>query len=293
MSIELTMPSNHLILCCPVLLLSSILPSIRVFSNESALHIMWPKYWSFSFSISPSSEYSGLISFRTALISLLSKRPSSLVQHHSSKVSILRCSAFFVVQLSHPYMTTGKTIALTRQIFVSKVMSLLFNRLSRFVTAFFPRRKYLLISWLKSPTTVILEPKKMKSTTASPFSPSICHEMMGPDLCNSIKLWAHHAGPPKKKSHGGKLWQNMIYWRREWQTTSVFLPQELHEQYEKAKRYNWKMSPLGRYMSNMLLQKSRKIAPERMKRLGQSRNDAKFWMCLVVKVKSDAVKNTG
>ena len=179
----------------------------------------------------------------------------------------------------HTWQSYGKTIALTRQIFVSKVMSLLFNRLSR--------------SWLKSPTTVILEPKKIKSTTASTFSPSICHEMMGSDLCNSMKLWAHHAGPPKKKSHGGKLWQNMIYWRREWQTTSVFLPQEPHEQYEKAKRYNWKMSPLGRYMSNMLLQKSRKIALERIKRLGQSRNDAKLWMCLVVKVESDAVKNTG
>ena len=150
MSIESLILSNHFILCHPLLLLLSAFPNVRVFSSESALHIMWPKYWSFSFSISPSSEYSGLISFRTALISLLSKRPSSLVQHHSSKVSILRCSAFFVVQLSHPYMTTGKTIALTRQIFVSKVMSLLFNTLSRFVIAFLPRSKCPLISWLQN-----------------------------------------------------------------------------------------------------------------------------------------------
>ena len=153
----ISLPSNHLILCHPRFLLPSVFSCIRVF-----IHIMWPKYWSFSFSISPSSEYSGLISFRTALISLLSKRPSSLVQHHSSKVSILRCSAFFVVQLSHPYMTTGKTIALTRQIFVSKVMYLLFNKLSRLVTAFLPTSKRLLISWLQSPSAVILEPPQNK-----------------------------------------------------------------------------------------------------------------------------------
>ena len=144
------MSSNHLILCHPLLLLPSILPSIRVFSNESVLHIRWPKYWSFSFSISPSNEYSGLISFRIDRLDLLSVQGilKSLLQHHSSKVSILQCSAFFLVQLSHPHMTTGKTIALTRQTFVGKIMSLLFNMLSNLVIAFLPRSKCLLISWL-------------------------------------------------------------------------------------------------------------------------------------------------
>ena len=147
MSIESVMPSSHLILCRPLLLLPSIPPSIRVFSNESALHMRWPKYWSFSFSIRPSSEYSGLISLGlTGWISLQSKGLSSLLQHHSSKASILWCSAFFMVQLSHPYMTAGKTIALTRWTFVGKVMSLLFNMLSRLVIAFLPRHKRLLIS---------------------------------------------------------------------------------------------------------------------------------------------------
>ena len=162
MSIELVMPSNHLILCCPLLLLPSIFPSIRVFSNKSVLHIRWPKYWSFSFSISPSSEYSGLISFRMDWLDLLAvhRTLKRLLQHHSSKASILRCSAFFMVQLSHPYMTTGKTIALTRQTFVGKVTSLLFNMLSRLVITFLPRSKHLLISWLQSPSTAILEPKK-------------------------------------------------------------------------------------------------------------------------------------
>ena len=153
-------PSNHLILCRPLLLSLSIVPSIRVFSNESALHIKWPKY-SFSFSISPANEYSGLISFRIDWLDLLAVQGTlkSLFQHHSSKASILQHSAFFIVQLSHPYLTTGKTIALTRWIFVSKVMSLLFNMLSRFVIAFLPRSKHLLISWLQSPSAVILEPK--------------------------------------------------------------------------------------------------------------------------------------
>ena len=147
------MPSNHLILCCPLLLLSSIFPSIRVFSNESVLCIRWPKYWSFSFSISPSSEYSGLISFRMDWFDLLAVQGTlkSLLQHHSSKASILQGSAFFIVQLSHPYMTTRKTVALTRQTFASKVMSLLFNMLSRLVIAFLPRSKRFLISWLQSP----------------------------------------------------------------------------------------------------------------------------------------------
>ena len=151
------MPSNHLILCCPLLFLPSIFPSIRVFSNESALHIRWPKYWSFSFSISPSNEYSGLISFRMDWLDLLDIQATlkSLLQHHSSKASILRHSAFFIVQLSHPYMTTGKTIALTRWTFVGKVMFLLFNILSKLVIAFLPRSKHLLISWLQSPSAVI------------------------------------------------------------------------------------------------------------------------------------------
>ena len=164
MSIELVMPSNHLILCHP-LLLPSILPSIRVFSSESALRIRWPKYWSFSFSVSLSNEYSGLISFRIDWFDLLSVQGSlkSLLQHYSSKASILRHSAFFIVQLSHPYMTTGKTIALTIQTFICKVMSLLYNTLSRFVIAFLPRSKRLLILWLQSQATVILEPKKVKS----------------------------------------------------------------------------------------------------------------------------------
>ena len=150
MSIELVMPSNHLILCRPLLLLPSIFPNIRVSSNESALHIRWPKYWSFSFNISPSNEYSGLISFRMDWFDLAVQGTlKSLLQHHSSKASVLQCSVFFIIQLSHPYMTTGKTIGLTRRTFVGKVMSLLFNILSRFVIVFFPRSKCLLISWLR------------------------------------------------------------------------------------------------------------------------------------------------
>ena len=162
MFIELVMPSNHLILCRPLLFPPSIFLSISVFSNESALCIRWPKYWNFSFSISPSSEYSGLISLRMDWLNLLAVQGTlkSLLQHHSSKASILQCSAFFIVQLSHPYMTIGKTIALTRWIFVGKVMSLLFNMLSRLVIIFLPRSKCLLISWLQSPSAVILEPKK-------------------------------------------------------------------------------------------------------------------------------------
>ena len=157
------MPYSHLILCHPLLLLPSIFPSIRVFSNESALHIRWPKYWSFSFSISPSNEHPGLMSFRMDWLDLLGVQGTlkSLLQHHSSKASILRHSAFFIFQLSHPYMTTGKTIVLTRQTFVDKVMSLLFNMLSRLVITFLPRNKRLLISWLQSPSTVILEPSKI------------------------------------------------------------------------------------------------------------------------------------
>ena len=165
------MPSSHLILCRPLLLLPSIFPRIRVFSNESVLHIRRPKYWSFSFSISPSNEYSGLISFRIDWLDLLADQGTlkSLLQHHSSKTSVLRSSAFFIVQFSHPYMTTGKTIALTRWTFVGKVMSLLLNMLSRLVIAFLPRSKHLLISWLQSPSAVILEPRKIKSVTVSSF----------------------------------------------------------------------------------------------------------------------------
>ena len=179
MSIESEIPSNHLILCHSLLLLPSIFPSIRVFSSESVLCIRWPKYWSFSFNIGPSNEYSGLISFRMDWLDLLAVQGT--LQHHSSKASVLRCSAFFIVQLSHPYMTTGKTIALTRQTFVGKVMSLLFNMLSRLVITFLPKSKRILISWLQSLSAVILEPKKVKSATVSTVSLSICHEVMGSD----------------------------------------------------------------------------------------------------------------
>ena len=177
------MPSNHLILCRPLLLLPSILPSIRVFSNESVLCIRWPKYWSFSFSISPSNEYLGLISFRMDWLDLpeFQETLKNLLQQHSSKASIFGPQAFFIVQLSHPYMTTRKITALTRWTFVSKVMSLLFNMLSRLVITFLPRSKNLLISWLQSPSAVILEPKKIKSVVVSIVSPSISHEVMGPD----------------------------------------------------------------------------------------------------------------
>ena len=177
------MPSSYLILCHTLLLLPPIPPSIRVFSNESTLRIRWPKFWSFSFSISPSNEHPGLISFRMHWLDLLAVQGTlkSLLQHHSTKASIFQCSAFFIVQLSHPYMTTGKTVALTRWTLVGKVMSLLFNMLSRLVITFLPRSKRLLISWLQSQSAVILEPKKIKPDTASTVSPSISHEVMGPD----------------------------------------------------------------------------------------------------------------
>ena len=177
MSIESLMPSNHLILCRPLLLPPSLFPRIRVFSNESAFCIRWPKYWSFSFSISPSNEYSGLIFFRIDWFDLFADQETlkSLLQHNL-KVSVLWCSAFFMVQLSHPYMMTGRTIVLTRWIFVGKVMCLLFNMLSSFVIDFIPRSKHLLISWVQSPSAVILEPKEIKSVTVSIVSPSICHD---------------------------------------------------------------------------------------------------------------------
>ena len=169
------MPFSHLILCRPLLLLPPVPPSIRVSSSESTLHMRWPKYWSFSFSISPSNERPGLISFRMDWLDLLAVQETlkNLLQHHSSKASIFQHSVFFTVQLSYPYITTGKTIALTRWTFVGKVMSLLFNMLSRLVITFLPRSQRLLISWLQSPSAVILEPKKGKSDTVSTVSPSI------------------------------------------------------------------------------------------------------------------------
>ena len=179
---QVRMPSSHLIFCLPLLLLPPIIPSIRVFSNESALRIRWPKYWSFGFNISPSNEHPGLISFRMDWLDLVVQGTiKSLLQHHSSKASVLRHSAFFIVQLSHPYMTIGKTKALTRRTFVGKVMSLLLNMLSRLVITFLPRSKHLLISWLQSPSAVNLEPPKIKSDTVSTVSPSISHEVMGLD----------------------------------------------------------------------------------------------------------------
>ena len=185
MSIESVMSSNHLFLHRPLFLLPPIPPSIRVFSNESTLRMRWPKYWSFSFSISPSNEHPGPISFRMDWLDLLAVQGTlKSLQHHSSKASILWRSAFFTGELSHPYITTGKTIALTRQTFVGKVMSLLLNMLSRLVITFLLRSKHLLISWLQSPSAIISETKKGKSLTVSIVSPSICHEVMGPSCCS-------------------------------------------------------------------------------------------------------------
>ena len=187
MYIKSVMPSNHLILCCPLLLLPSIFPSIGVFSNELVFCFRWPKYWSFSFNISPSNEHPGLTSFRMDWLDLLAVQGTlkSLLQHHSSEASNIWCSAFFTVQLSHPYMTTGKTIALTKRTFVGKVMSLLFNILSRLVITFLPRSKRLLISWLQSPSAVILEPQKY-------FSPHLSDTIHIGDL---IKYMAYHKFP--------------------------------------------------------------------------------------------------
>ena len=206
------MPCNSLILCLPLLLLPSIFLSIRVFSNKSALPIRWPKYWSFSFSMSPSNEHPEVISFRMDWLDLLAVQGTlkSLLQHHSSKALILQCSAFFIVQHSHPYMTTGKTIALTRRTFVSKVMSLLCNMLSRLVITSLPRSKRLLISWLQSPSAVLLEPTKIKSATVSNVSPFIGHEVIGPDamilvFCMlSFKQTFFHCSPKEKQ------WQRML-----------------------------------------------------------------------------------
>ena len=193
-STDSVMPSNHLIFC--LLLLPSIFPSIRIFSNESVLHIKWLKYWCFSFSISTSNEYAGLIFLRFDWFDLLAVQGTvkSLLQHHCSKASIRQCSAFFMVQISYSYMTTGKTIALIILTFVSKLIALLFNMLSRFVIDFLPRSKHLLISWLQLPSTVILEPKKMKFVTVSLIFASICHEMMGQDLMIFI-FWVLNLKP--------------------------------------------------------------------------------------------------
>ena len=187
MSIESVMPSKHLILCHP-LLLPSILPSISVFASESMIHITWPKYWSFSFNISPSNENSGLISFRMDWLDLIPVQGTlkCLLKHDISKTSVLWHSAFFIIQLSNPYMTTRKTIALTRWTFAGKLMSLLFNMVSQLVITFLARSKHLLILWLQSPSAVILEPKKIKSVIVSIVSPSICHEVMGPDAMISV-----------------------------------------------------------------------------------------------------------
>ena len=198
MSIESVMASNHLILCHHLFILLSTFPSIRVFSNESVIHIRWPKYWSFSYNISPSYEYSGLISFRIDWFNLLAVQGTlkSLLQHHSWKASILRCSAFFIVQLSQPYMTTGKTIALTRWTFVGKVTSLLFNMLTRLVIAFLSKSKHLLISWLQSPSAVILEPPKIKSVTLSIVKESEVDQPC-PTLCDPMDY-----SPPGSSVHG-------------------------------------------------------------------------------------------
>ena len=220
------MPSSHLILCRPLLLLPPIPPSITVFSNESTLRIRWPKYWSFSFSISPSNEYSRLISFRMDWLDLLAVQGTlkSLLQHHSSKASILRHSALFIVQLPHPYMTTGKTIALTGWTFVDKVMSLLLNMLSRLVITFLLRSKGLLISWLQSPSAVILEPRKIKSVTVSTVSPSICHEVMGPDAMILIfriyltmpETWVQSLGWVDPLEKEISTYSNMFVWEISW-----------------------------------------------------------------------------
>ena len=220
-NIESVMPSSHLILCHPLLLLPPIPPSIRVFSNESTHRMRWPKYWSFSFSIIPSKEIPGLIFFRMDWLDLLAVQGTltSLLQHHSSKASILQGSAFFTVQLSYPYMTTGKTIALTRWTFVGKVMSLLFNMLSRLLITFLPRSNHLFISWLQSPPAVILEPPKIKSATLSNVSSSICHEVMGPeelmllncgvgeDSWESLGLQGDPTSPFWRRSALGFLWK--------------------------------------------------------------------------------------
>ena len=222
MSIESAMPSNHLILCHPLLLLPSIFPSIRVFSNESVLCIRWPKYWSFSFSISPPNECSGLISFRMDWLDLLAVQGTfkSFLQYHSSKASIIRCSVFFVVQLSHSYMTTGKIIALTIRTFVGKVISLLFNMLSRLLVAFFPRSKCLSISWLLSPSAVILKSLSLNNanyiTKAGLPGGSVVKNLLMQET-QEMEVWSLGQEDPLEKG----IMARKIPWRREWQHSSI------------------------------------------------------------------------
>ena len=229
-SILLLILSDHLILWCALLVLHSTFPSIRVFCNESALRMMWPEYWNFSFSISSSNKYSGLISFRVDWFDLLTVQGTvrSLFQHCNSEASILQLSAVFIVQLSHPYMTTVKTTALTRQTFVGKAMSLLFNMLSRFVIPFLSRSKRLLISWLQLSSAVVLEPKKVKSVTSSTFSPSICHEVIGLGLPRWCSGKEYTCQCRRHKRCKFSPWVEMISWSMSWQPTLIFLPGKFH-----------------------------------------------------------------
>ena len=236
------MPSSHLILCRPLLLLPPIPPSIRVFSNESDLCMRWLKYWSFSFSISPTNEHPGLISFRMDWLDHLAVQGilKSLLQHHSSKASILRHSAFFTVQVSHPYMTTGKTIAWTRRTFVGKVMSLLLNMLSRLVITFLLRSKRLLISWLQSPSAVILEHKNIKSDTVSTVSPSICHEVIRPDDMVLV-FWILSFKHRQSEKTTLRMGENNSKWNN-WQKINFQNIQAAHTtQYQKNRLPNQKV----------------------------------------------------
>ena len=284
-SIELVKPCKHLILCHSLLLLPSIFPSIRVFSNDSALRIRWPKYWSFSLNIIPSNEYSGLISFRMDWLALLAVQGTfkSLLQHHSSKESVLWCSAFFIVQLSHPYMTIGKTIALTRQPFVGKVMSLLLNMLSRLVITFLPRSKSLSISWLHSPSAVILEPPKIKSATVSP---SIFPEVMGLGAMILV-FWMLSFKPiilviPNFMTKCGPLEKGMA------NHFSILTLRTPWTVWKGKKIGHWKMnSPGAQYATGDQGRNNSRI----MKRQSQNKNNTQLWMWLGMEVKSNAVKN--
>ena len=239
MCTESVILSTHLILCYFCLLLSSVITSIGVFSNESVLRNSQTKHWSFGFSISPSNEYSVLISFRIEwfALSAVQETLKSLLQHHSCKVSILQLSTFFMVQHSHPYMTTGKTIALTRQTFVSKVMSVLFNVLFRSVTAFLPRSKCLLISWLQSSSAVILEPKKIKSLTVSIFSPSICLEVMGPDAMILVFWMLNNPGFSLSSFTLTKRLLERTRCQRGGWMWSTFLSADISEIYNETQKY--------------------------------------------------------
>ena len=257
-SIESVMPSRHLLLCRPLFLLPPIPSCIRVFSNESTLRMRWPKYWNFSFSIIPSKEHPGLISFRMDWLDVLAVQgtPKSLLQHHSSKASILQHSAFFTVQLSHPYMTTGKTIALTRWTFVGKIMSLLFNMLSRLVITFLPRSKCLLISWLQSPSAVIFKPQKIKSTLFPlfphlfPMGPGAMIFVFGLLFLKSENFWSKHITftlcLPGLLIWNSSFWCGLLLvWRRKWQPTPVCLPGESHGQRSLVGYSPWGHKELG------------------------------------------------